>query len=81
MSVLARSHLFSKRELEIINLLKEVEIKEAAERLEVTRGTIYSYLNRIRDKIETARNTVNMANNWLDSGKNQRLGKLLRRQG
>ncbi|MHA1285979.1 MAG: hypothetical protein ACTSPB_01125 [Candidatus Thorarchaeota archaeon] len=79
MSIVHKSY-FSEREYRIAELLKEKEVKEVAEQLDVNPSVIYSTLYRMRIKIEKARNTVNTANNWLDSGKSQRLGRLLRKQ-
>jgi len=76
-----RDNLFTRRELEVASCLKELTIQETADKLKIRRSTVDSYLSRMRDKITVARNTSNIAANWLDSGRNPRLAKLLRRQG
>ena len=75
-----RDTFFTLREVEIIEKLKENNIKEAAEQLGIARSSVDATLFRVRNKIERAHNTVNIANNWKDSKRNPRLAKLLRRQ-
>lgn len=73
------SSYFNENEFRFAELLRIMEVKEAAKELEWSRSYAYNVLERMRDKIERAHNTVNIANNWKDSGKNPRLAKLLRR--
>ena len=56
----------------------EMDIKSVAEELRISKSSVYTTLDRMRKKIQKAHNTVNVANNWKDSGKNPRLAKLLR---
>ena len=78
--VQTKDSFFTRRELEIIEKLKESTIINTANQLNLARSTIDATLFRVRNKIQKAHNTVNVANNWKDSGKNPRLAKLLRRQ-
>jgi len=73
-------HTFTRRELEIIESLKNRTIQETANHFKVTRSAVDNVLYRVRNKIEFAHGTVNIANNWKDSKRNPRLAKLLRRQ-
>ena len=68
---------FNKREYTLIEHLKKMTIKEAAEEMKITTYQIYQILFRMRNKIEKAQNTVNVAANWM---KHKRPAKLLRRQ-
>lgn len=77
---MVKKTMFSKRELELIENLKTVDITASADKMKISPRTARSMLVRIRDKIELARDTSNYAANWLDSGKHPRLGKLLRRE-
>ena len=71
---------FTRRELQYIESLKTRTIEETAKRFGVTRSAVDSMLSRVRDKIERAHGTVNLATVWKDSKRNPRLAKLLRRQ-
>jgi hypothetical protein len=73
-------HNFTHREMQIIEYLKTHTIKETAQHFEVHRGTVDKLLYNIRNKIEKAHGTVNLATVWKDSKRNPRLAKLLRRQ-
>lgn len=75
-----RKILFTDRELQVVDALKTREIGEVATALKLRPSTVRAHLNHIRDKIEVARDTSNLAANWLDSSKAPRLAKLLRRQ-
>ena len=72
------SKMFTKKQLELIDLLKEMSINEASEKLGIQRGAVDKRLYGIRNKIEDARRVTGIANNWMRQYK--RLGKLLRRQ-
>ncbi len=69
--------MFTQKQLELIELLKEMTINDACTHLNITRGAADKRLYGIRSKIEKARRIVNTANNWM---KHKRLAKLLRRQ-
>ncbi|MHA1286209.1 MAG: hypothetical protein ACTSPB_02275 [Candidatus Thorarchaeota archaeon] len=68
---------FTKNEHTLANLLKTMSVKEASKEMGISPGHAYQMLYRMRNKIDKARNTVNIAANWM---KHKRLGKLLRRQ-
>ena len=76
-----KEHLFTIQELKVIECLKSMSIQETADAMGIRRGTVNSYLNRIRNKIGVAVQTANMSASWKDSRRYPRLGKLLRRQG
>ena len=69
--------MFTKKQLELIELLKEMTIKEACIELNINRGAADKRLHGIRNKIEKARRISSVATSWM---KHKRLGKLLRRQ-
>ena len=71
---------FTKRELQIIDHLKNHTILETASDFKIHRGSVDKVLYRVRNKIERAHGTVNLATVWKDSKRNPRLAKLLRRQ-
>jgi len=73
------STYFNENEFRFAELLRTNEVKEAAKMMDWSLSYAYNRLNSMRDKIERAHNTVNIANNWKDSAKNPRLAKLLRR--
>lgn len=73
------STYFNESEFKFAELLRTNEVKEAAKMMGWSLSYAYNRLNSMRDKIERAHNTVNIANNWKDSAKNPRLAKLLRR--
>ena len=68
---------FSKAEYKFAELLKTMKVKQAATEMGITSKHAYQLLFRMRNKIEQAQNTVNVAAQWM---KNKRLAKLLRRQ-
>jgi len=68
---------FNEREYTLIELLKNMTIKEAAKEMSITPHQVYQILYRIRNKTDKARETVNIVANWM---KHKRLAKLLRRQ-
>lgn len=70
---------WSEDEFKFIELLKTKDVYEAEKIMGWTRGYGYRRLQLMRQKIEKAHNTVNIANNWKDSKKNPRAAKLLRR--
>lgn len=72
-----REKMFTKKQLEIIELLKVMNINDAYAELKITRGAADKRLYNIRTKIEKARRISNIATNWM---KHKRLAKLLRRQ-
>ena len=69
--------MFTEKQLEIVELLKEMTINEAYGKLDISRGAADKRLFGIRNKIANARRVVNISNNWMQ---NKRLAKLLRRQ-
>lgn len=73
------SSYFNESEFKFAELLRIMEVKEAAKERGWSKSYAYNRLDFMRDKIERAHNTVNIANNWKDSAKNPRLAKLLRR--
>lgn len=73
------SSYFNEKEFRFAELLRIMEVKEAAKEMGWSRSYADNRLLAMRDKIERAVNTVNIANNWKDSAKNPRLAKLLRR--
>lgn len=73
------SSYFNEGEFRFAELLRKNEVKEAAKLMGWSASYAYNRLNSMRDKIERAHNTVNVANNWKNSAKNPRLAKLLRR--
>ena len=75
-----KTSYFTQREFEIIQLLKTMEPREVAVELGYRNvQVIYNVLYNLRNKIEKAHTTVNIANNWKDSKRNPRTAKLLRR--
>jgi len=68
---------FNKVEYELVRLLKTMPVKKAAKEMEISPTHAYQILYRMRNKIDQARETSNVAANWM---KNKRLAKLLRRQ-
>lgn len=68
---------FNKVEYELVRLLKTMPVKKAAKEMGISPTHAYQILYRMRNKIENARETSNVAANWM---KNKRLAKLLRRQ-
>ena len=68
---------FTEKELELLENLKTMSIKDAAGEIGISRAYADTLLTRIRDKIEDGRQIVNTAANLM---KHQRLAKLLRRQ-
>jgi len=75
--VLNMTTKFSKAEYKFAGLLKTMTVRQAATEMGITSKHAYQLLFRMRNKIEKAQNTVNVAANWM---KNKRLAKLLRRQ-
>lgn len=73
------STYFNENEFRFAEYLRTMEVREAAKKMGWSSSYAYNRLEAMRDKIERAHNTVNIANNWKDSGKNPRLAKLLRR--
>lgn len=73
------STYFNENEYRFAEMLRTMEVKEAAKEMGWSMSYAYNRLSAMRDKIERSHNTVNVANNWKDSGKNPRLAKLLRR--
>jgi len=71
---------FNEQEYRLVDLLRTMEVKEAAEKMGITRRRAWDMLYAMRNKIDKAHATVNTANNWKDSGKHPRAAKLLRRQ-
>ncbi len=69
--------MFTRKQLELIELLKEMSINDACTHLKIARGAADKRLYGIRRKIEKARRIVNIATNWM---KHKRLAKLLRSQ-
>ena len=68
---------FNEREYTLTELLKTMTVKEAAAEMEITPKHVYQILYRMRNKIDGARDLINVAANMM---KNKRLNKLLRRQ-
>lgn len=73
------STYFNENEFRFAEHLRTMEVQDAAKKMGWSPSYAYNVLSRMRDKIERAHKTVNIANNWKDSGKNPRLAKLLRR--
>ncbi len=73
-------HSFTKHELQVIEYLKNHNIKDTAEHCGVKRGSVDYILWNVRNKIERADGTFHLAAVWKDGKRNPRLAKLLRRQ-
>lgn len=73
-------HHFTKHELQVIEYLKNNNIKDTAKHFGVKRGAIDYILWNARNKIERADGTFHLAAVWKDGKRNPRLAKLLRRQ-
>ncbi len=77
---MSSTSLFSEKEFRFAEYLRTMDVKAAAKKMVWSPSYAYNRLSAMRDKIDKAHRTVNIANNWKDSKKNPRLAKLLRRQ-
>jgi len=68
---------WTNREHDIADLLKTMTMRKASKELDISYDSVKQTVFRMRNKVEKAQNTVNVANNWM---KHKRLAKLLRRQ-
>lgn len=69
--------MFTKKQLELIELLKKMPINDAIKQLDITRGAADKRLYGLRKKLEKARRIMNINRSWMN---HKRLAKLLRSQ-